>query len=142
MTVARAARDYWFLYEGTPGGVLEPNSDFSVTSDGTSRLLAESWNGDLPADEWIYFADPGVGKSLFLANEDDDLAVDSYRPLEGAMTVFGFGRQGLSSGINRVPARFTFGLIETTDFPLASATINAAIKPWALELSPAVAAPR
>ncbi len=141
LTVTLADRAYWFLYEGTPGGVLEPAVDFSVTSDGTLRPLSESWIGDLPADEWIYFADPGVGKSLFLANGEDDLSVDSYRPLEGAMTVFGFGREGLNSSISRVPGQFVLGLIETTEFGPATRIINSAIKPLDLELSQAVAAP-
>ncbi len=141
MTVTQADREYWFLYEGTPGGILEPDTDFSVTSDGSSRPLSESWTGDLPADEWVVFADPGAGRSLFLASEEDDLSTDSYRPLDGAMTVFGFGREGLNSSIDRVPAHFTLGLIETTDFDAATLLINSAIKPLDLVLSAAVVRP-
>ncbi|MBN7795250.1 Ig-like domain-containing protein [Parahaliea mediterranea] len=135
MTVLAAARPYWFLYEGTPGGVFDANSDFSVRSDGSTALLSSSWSGDLPADQWVYFADPVAGRSLFLAQHEDDLVIDSYRPQEGVMTVFGFGRNELESLITSVPASFSMGLIDATDFSDASELIESAIKPLELSVS-------
>ncbi len=138
MTVLAAPKAYWFLYEGTPGGVLEPNRDFSVRSNGNSALLSTSWSGDLIADEWVYFADPTLERSLFLAKHEDDSAFDSYRPMEGVMTVFGFGRNNLSSSIDQIPAHFTIGLIATSVYNDARDLINSAIKPVDVALSAAV----
>ena len=131
LTVLQAARAYWFLYEGTPGGVLDPASDFMVRSDGTQTPLSDSWTQDLAGDEWVYFADPAIGasgRSLFLANHTADNAVDSYFPLDGQMTVFGFGRSGLSSFLNQIPGEFTIGLMDETAFAGASTTVLSAYK--------------
>ncbi|MEE9412742.1 MAG: LamG-like jellyroll fold domain-containing protein, partial [Methylococcales bacterium] len=135
-------QNYWFLYEGTPGGSLEPAIDFIVRSNGLSTLLSESWTGDLTGDEWAYIADPNVGRSLFLVNHQDDTAVDSYRPLNGEMTVFGFGRQGNNNLLQQVPAQFTIGLIDSTSFGPVSSFINSSVKPadtvssGAIEMTP------
>ena len=131
LTVLKAANNYWFLYEGTPGGVLDPASDFLVRADGTQTPLSDSWTQDLAGDEWVYFADPFVGaggRSLFVANHTKDTAVDSYFPLGGQMTVFGFGRNGLSRSLNQVPGEFTIGLMDETVFASASTTVLAAYK--------------
>jgi hypothetical protein len=97
MTVLKIDHNYWFLYEGTPGGSLDTGSDFVVRSDGTQTLASESWEGDIADEEWVYFGSPNVSRALFLAHHEDDSAIDSYRPMEGNMTVFGFGRQNLNS---------------------------------------------
>jgi hypothetical protein len=141
MTLLAAEKDYWFLYEGTPGGALETDTDYLVTSNGTLNLTSQSWVADLPADEWVYFADPALERSLFLAHLEDDQAIDSYRPLQGQMTVFGFGREGLQSSISQVPAQFTIGLMETTDYAAAKRLINSAIKPVEVLLNGAQVAP-
>ncbi len=121
-SVLRADHDYWFLYEGTPGGLLEEDSDFVVRSDGTQSLLSEAWTLDLADNEWVYFADPAVERSLFLANHSDDTAIDSYRPQDGLMTVFGFGRDNLNSLLGQVPAEFSVSLVDSTDFNSTSRT--------------------
>ena len=128
-TVLATDHDYWFLYEGTPGGLLEEDSDFVMRSDGVSSLLTNEWALDLDGDEWVYFADPNVGRSLFLANHSDDTVIDSYRPLAGLMTVFGFGRDGINSLLNDVPAEFTVSLVESTDFSNTSIVGLSAYKP-------------
>ena len=140
MTVLNAAKPYWFLYEGTPGGILDTSKDFMVRSDGVTTPLSQSWNGDLAGDEWVFFSDPGVKRSLFLAQHDQNDSVDSYRPLEDQMTVFGFGRKqtGLNSYLNQIPARFTIGLIERTDYNGAAELINSSIKSLDVESSGAV----
>ena len=128
-TVLATDHDYWFLYEGTPGGMLEEDSDFVMRSDGVSSLLSNEWALDLDGDEWVYFADPNVGRSLFLANHSDDTAIDSYRPLAGLMTVFGFGRNGINSLLSEVPAEFTLSLVDSTDFSNTSIAGLSAYKP-------------
>jgi hypothetical protein len=124
MTVERIDHDYWFLYEGTPGGRLETDSDFVTRSDGTQTLTGASWTEDIAGEEWVYFGDPNAGRSLFLASHEDDAAVDSYRPLDGQMTVFGFGRSGLSRLLTTTPRTFSLGLIESLDFDVNAGRIR------------------
>jgi hypothetical protein len=130
LTVLRANHNYWFLYEGTPGGVLDVNSDIVVRSDGTQTLASEAWSGDLAGAEWVYFGDPNVGRSLYALNHQQDSAVDSYYPMEGQMTVFGFGRQGISTQLSAVPASFTIGLVDDINYGTLADEINAAYQPF------------
>ena len=114
LTVVEAPREYWFLYEGTPGGSLNTTTDTVIRPDGTVTSAGTAWTGDLPGDEWVAFGDPGVGRSLYVANHQPDQAVDSYRAMDGVMTVFGFGRQNTNSYLSGVDRSFSFGLTEGT----------------------------
>ena len=134
MTVNLAEENYWFLYEGTPGGTLDI-ADFVMRSDGTQNLVNASWTSDITDPEWVYFSDPNVGsgRSLFLVHHTDDSAIDSYSPLDSAtdlqMTVFGFGRDGLNSFIDKSQThQFTIGLTDSIDFASTSATIESAYR--------------
>jgi hypothetical protein len=128
MSVILADKNFWFLYEGTPGGLLDAN-DFVVRPDGTETAYTTGWNGDLSTQEWVYFSDTQEGKSIFLAHHEDDNAVDSYRQKDNQMTVFGFGRDGSQSLIDRQqPHHFTIGLTNSTDFGSTSATLLSAYK--------------
>src|SRR3990167_1283023 len=129
MTMTKVGHGYWFLYEGTPGGVFEPTIDFMVRSNGTQTLLSQSWYGDIANDEWVYFSDPNVGRSLLVAHREDDTLQDEYWP-DQYMTVFGFGRiEGPSTPlISSVPQRFTIGLIDGTGFSQNSKLIYSAYK--------------
>jgi plastocyanin len=132
MTLLDVDHDYWILYEGTPGGELEPSRDFVVRSNGAQNLASASWTGDIPGEEWVYFADPTQGRSLFLISHQEDNLVDSYRPMSdanGSMTVFGFGRQGGTKHLSATPASFTLGLMDTTTFAPAAEIIRSAYKP-------------
>lgn len=126
MTITAAGHPYWFLYEGTPGGMIDPTSDFMVRSDGTKTLLSDAWTGDLSGEEWVYFSDPVVDRSLFLVNHQNDNDTDAYFDMNDQMTVFGFGRDGLTSYLTGAPQRFTVGLIDGTDFPATAAVIRSA----------------
>ena len=86
MTIMLANTNYWFLYEGTPGGLLDSN-DFVTRSNGTETDYLATWSGDLPTQEWAYFSDAQENRSLFLAHHEDDAFVDSYRQLHNRMTV-------------------------------------------------------
>lgn len=132
MTLLDVDHDYWFLYEGTPGGDLEPTKDFVVRSNGAQNLAGQSWAGDLAGEEWAYFADPDVNRSLYLINHAEDTQPDSYRPLgdsNGDMTVFGFGRQSNSKYMSQIGVSFTIGLINTTTYANAAPIIRGAYKP-------------
>ncbi len=127
MTVILAEKNFWFLYEGTPGGILDTN-DFVVRPNGSVLPYTSSWNGDLPTEEWVYFSDTQEGKSIFLAHHENDTAVDSYRQKNNKMTVFGFGRNGSQSLIQPQTHHFTIGLANSTDFGSTSATLLSAYK--------------
>ncbi len=133
MTLLRAGHTYWFLYEGTPGGVLD-SADYMVRSDGAKIWAMSSWAADLAGiagEEWIYFTDPntnGKARSLFLVHHENDGGIDSYYAMNGAMTVFGFGRSSDVSYLTQVPAHFSVGLMDETEFGPASKVIRSAGK--------------
>jgi hypothetical protein len=125
MTMLYADSAYWVLYEGTPGGVLEPDVDLVTRSDGTRTFASEQWVLDIPSEEWVYFSDPNVNRSLFAYHEENDNIGDYYRamtvtppefPLTGSMTVFGFGRTGTLAYMYAHPQHFVYGLIDGTQY--------------------------
>jgi hypothetical protein len=128
LTIEKAGQPYWFLYEGTPGGKLDVDSDYVVTADGRKRPVAESWTGDLPGPEWLYFGDANLRRVLFLVNHQDDDANDQFYQMQGNMTVFGFGRQHRCCGryMTAAPARFTVGLADSTGFAEISGVVDSA----------------
>lgn len=131
-TINEARFDYYWLYEGTPGGLLEPNKDFAVFSDGVQIKAGQTRELDIPGDEWGFVADPDVGRSIFLIKEAGDDKVDSYRDLDDSMTVFAFGRNLSSKPFlpaAAVPAHFVFGLMDVTTLADAVPIINNAFKP-------------
>ncbi|HSH17408.1 MAG TPA: hypothetical protein VLD18_15320, partial [Verrucomicrobiae bacterium] len=142
MTVLRANGNYWFLYEGTPGGLLEPATDLVVRSSGVTTAASAQWLGDLAGDEWVYFADPNVARSLYVALHQPDGASDSYRPMNGEMTVFGFGRN-LSTGkfLTGTPKQFTIGLVDATAVNSVSPLIYSAYRDVTVQLAALQLAP-
>ncbi|MEE9412186.1 MAG: DUF1349 domain-containing protein [Methylococcales bacterium] len=135
MSVIHADKEFWFLYEGTPGGLLDSN-DFIVRPDGTETSYTTKWKGDLTGEEWVYLYDNQVGRSIFLAHHNDDGAVDSYRQLHNLMTVFGFGRDGNTSLIQPQQIhQFTIGFADTTDFASTSTTLLSAYKDIGINIS-------
>lgn len=116
-------RNYWFLYEGTPGGDFN-DSDYFVRDDGTFSSISESWAGDL---EWGYFTSKEANRSLFLVHLDHDDKEDSYYKLR-TMTVFGFGRGSgdnhLDNLLTETPSRFIVGLADGTDFSWISKVVE------------------
>lgn len=120
---------FYFLYEGTPGGKLDPATDFVVLSNGQQITAGQSRNGDLPDEEWSYIADPNVGASgraIFLINHKDDIQNDSYAPDgKNLMTIMGFGRNGATPNLlnNSTPRKFSFGLMDETQIDNAKPII-------------------
>ncbi|CUS03378.2 exported protein of unknown function [Candidatus Promineifilum breve] len=114
------AYPFWFLYEGTPGGHLDPNVDFVMRSNGIQTLAGQTWDGDLPDEEWVYVADPtsgADGRAIYLINHTDDTKHDTYFTDTGkVMTILGFGRQGSSILLESatVPRELIFGLMDET----------------------------
>ena len=136
LTILEAITPYWFLYEGTPGGEINEDTDFCVRQNGIRISLRESWVDDIDANgqrgEWVYFGDGD--RVLYLVNHEDDDAVDSYRTMHHKMTVFGFGRKRINKFMNKVPAQFTIGLYDSGDFDIISSAINSAYQPLTVDI--------
>ena len=126
LTVLKAARPYWLLYEGTPGGILDEQGDFMWLSDGRRIPASERWQQSLPEPGWIAFGAANSPRALWLLRHEPDGATDSYWPMEGQMTVFGFGRSGLHKSLTRAPAQFSVGLAESNDFNTLGQVITSA----------------
>lgn len=113
--------NYWFLYEGTPGGEWAPDTCTRSTSDtdSSSADLNERWEETF-ASGWVAFS-AANGRTLAVAAELPQPVVHSYYPME-PMTVFGFGRKldSLDKGIN-VPAVFSVCLGENKEAATAKA---------------------
>lgn len=132
MTVLQTATGklYWLLYEGTPGGTLQLTTDLVTRSDGTTVTAGESWSGDIPGEEWVYFTDPGLDRSLFVIHHEEDEIIDSYTPnTDGLMTILGFGRSDNSRFLSGVGRQMTFGLTNAEGFEAVAAAIHDAYKP-------------
>ncbi|MBM3745016.1 MAG: hypothetical protein FJW34_04385 [Acidobacteria bacterium] len=130
MTLLRAAEPYWFLYEGTPHGKLDLEHGYLALSNGERRPLATAWAEPLPAPEWLYFANEKSRRVLYLVNHQNDAALDQYWPMEGNMTVFGFGRQYRCCGryMTAAPAVFTLGFVEQSAFAQVERALNSATR--------------
>lgn len=135
LTLLRCApQPYWFLYEGTPGGVIDYDTDFSVRSNGVRLPAGQEWqNQDISAPEWVYFEDSMLDRYIYLVHEEDDALNDTFWPMEQNMTVFGFGRgPGTSKHMTVVPNHFTIGLADDAQFSSASQVIEASYRPIAV----------
>ena len=128
MTVLRTDPEdsnYWFLYEGTPGGAFELERSRCGRCTGEIGSLEERWEADLPSPSWVYFTDPERNRSLFLYSEKRDRCADMYKPME-PMTVFGFGRriEGVDSSITGEGNVFYIGLVEAAEHEMVAAAVE------------------
>ncbi|MBV8782267.1 MAG: hypothetical protein JO353_12800, partial [Phycisphaerae bacterium] len=124
--------NYWFLYEGTPGGTFS-TSDKLVTSDGANQTLDQSYDatngiggGNTTTGQWASFQSQGENRFIYFAQNTQDTIEDSYFDLNNEMTVFGFGRTlDPNTGGARVESgtkMFTFGIANGNS--TAATTIN------------------
>ncbi len=139
LTLLRCApTPYWFLYEGTPGGAIDYDKDFSIRSNGVRLQAGQEWqNQDIAAPEWVYFEDSALGRYIYLVHEEDDTLNDTFWPMQQNMTVFGFGRgPGTTKQMTVVPNHFTIGLADGVQFSTASKLIEGAYRPVAVTIAP------
>ena len=140
LTVLRMRTPYWYLYEGTPGGALDMDSDLCVRPEGAGYVTttaSEKWEGDITGTdgiEWLCFTDANAERSLYVVHHEDDDEMDSYWPMNEEMTVFGFGRLGLKKFMERVPAYFTVGLCDHMEPERVHAVINNGCQPLSISL--------
>jgi len=69
---------------------------------------------DNPGPEWIAFGDVKLDRVLVLVHHEDDHHPDPFHQMDRQMTVFGFGRRGLTKYLDRVPQRVSIAFLETT----------------------------
>ncbi len=133
LQIINAPDPYWLLYEGTPGGHLDEENGFIVRSDGTQTPIGETWDAVLDPG-WLYFGDPECERVLFMAQVDTEPKLSSYFPMEGNMTVFGFGRKDLEHYLQATPARYLFGLLHDSGFKAIALQIESLRNPVTVEV--------
>ncbi|TWU62150.1 Soluble aldose sugar dehydrogenase YliI precursor [Crateriforma conspicua] len=105
-------KHYWILYEGTPGGRLDPDDWWMTSSTPAPKPIDQKHDDDLDAPEWIAFGDASHRQCIVLHSHDDDRWHDSFYAMDDQMTVFGFGRQKLNAYLNTPGRRFSIGLAD------------------------------
>ena len=116
MTRMAPGYKYWILYEGTPGGEYN-ETDWWITSAIEEKTpLTTDHDGDIPDPEWIAFGDKDLNRVIYLAHHQDDNESDRFYQMQKKMTVFGFGREGLTKFLDTVPRRFSIGFIESAEY--------------------------
>ncbi len=127
MTQKPPHHNYWVLYEGTPGGTYNHDDWWMTATDATKHPMTENHMGDLPATkghEWIAFGDPNSPRMLVLTSDSDDSHPDRFYQMEEKMTVFGFGRAGMTKHLATVPQSFSIALVESTKHSDAIAFVS------------------
>lgn len=129
MTVLKTDAPYWFLYEGTPGGKCDPESDSWTRSDAKRGPLNEGWQSPKGGVRWAAFTDGASKRSIVFARHEDHGEPASHWLMNEEMTVFGFGRAGRKAikKIEIVPQQFTFALIDAGNHKSIDAAIASAI---------------
>ena len=128
--------NYWFLYEGTPGGSFSSTSDKLVTSDGANQTLDQTsydshqryrLRQHATTGQWASFQSVGEDRFIYFAQNTQDTQEDSYYDLNDQMTVFGFGRTSPNSNPSQTQEEtgantYTFGIENNNS--TAATTIN------------------
>lgn len=133
-----AGKAFWLLYEGPPGGTMDLATDLVTRPTETGPVTTtvdESWVGDIPGEEWAFFTDPALGRSLFVHHQPDDAIVDYYTPsTDKLMTVMGFGREVNNRFLTGLPQYLTVGLVDSITVEGVTAAIYDADKPLVVRL--------
>ncbi len=127
LTIIEPGENYFFQYEGVPGGSWDHNSDYVVKNNAQRSLVSQSWtNYELSDPEWVYFGDNSMERVIYFTNHQSDQLNDYYKPHDTSydpykMTVFAFGRQdpydpNTSRLLSASNAKFTFGFFEDSVF--------------------------
>jgi len=98
------SRNYWFLYEGTPGGRFDPKHQYWGNNVDGLRLDFPPLNPNLLAKgtwDWAFFGHKEVPNTLFIIQLTPDTVTDNFAYMghskkgvesEDGMIVFGLGR--------------------------------------------------
>ena len=124
MTKMPADKRFWVLYEGTPGGQYDDTDWWMTSARPNKSPMTSDHDGDIGESEWIAFGDEKLDRSLVLHHHEDDDSPDRFYQMEKKMTVFGFGRQGMTKYLDSVPQSFSIGFVESTDHATISTRIS------------------
>jgi len=116
MTGMPSDKKYWVLYEGTPGGRYDEDDWWITSAGGQPNPLSVRHESDIPGPEWIAFGDREAPRVILLVHHEDDPHPDRYYGMDGQMTVFGFGRQGLTKYLDTTPQRFSIAFVESRNY--------------------------
>ncbi len=96
-------RNYWFLYEGVPGGEFEPEKQYWGTNEGVNPAKPDYFKGEEEYGFWnfVFFGHENTDRVLFIVQKNKDNRKDTFGFLgnssdgiesKDGMVVFGFGR--------------------------------------------------
>ncbi len=117
-------RNFWFLYEGTPGGKYSPGDYYHGTSESApADEMIDFYRGEtkFTSCQWIFAGHVRCGSTFFMIQESADQFTDMYGFLgnsdrgidsKDGMTVFGFGRDEQTKPLLSGPQEFVVGLYD------------------------------
>ncbi|QGY47143.1 hypothetical protein GM418_26810 [Maribellus comscasis] len=103
LSTPASERNYWFLYEGVPGGEFNPERQYWGTHKGLKTSMPDYYRSEEEYGkwDWVFFGHQNFKRVLFLVQKRADKNSDTFGFLgdsdnglqsEDGMVVFGFGR--------------------------------------------------
>ncbi len=127
MILVQSEKNYWILYEGTPGGKIGEDDSVRLCDgrhfscydfDRKRRLddILRNTSGVAEGSEWAVFSDGKSDRSLIYLHTADRFP-EEYWQMNEEMTVFGFARTNLQRHLSPqdTPQRLVVALVETRD---------------------------
>ncbi len=114
-------RNYWFLYEGTPGGSYDyKNTYYGTNLEGPKKLTHDYYKNDILRGNfrWIYTGRTTQQRTMYFVQQESDANLDMVSLLgnsknglksKDGMTVFGFGRGEGTDAMLSGPKKFILG---------------------------------
>lgn len=117
-TVAKTPLPYWWLYEGTPDGQVQPDKQSFLLSSGETYPCSAAFEMKAGGQRWVCFFNKNKSRGLLLVSHSSETSMDCYWQMggEGGMTVFGFGRtdRPLTAYLT-APAQYSVSLLENAN---------------------------
>ncbi len=114
-------RTYWFLYEGTPGGVFDPSGSYFGADTGDPSKETPDFSGGTIVEgkfQWMYAGHNQSNRVFYMAQVKNDNLEDVISYLgnsdkglksKDGMAVFGFGRTKNTKPLLSGPQTFVIG---------------------------------
>lgn len=96
-------RNYWFLYEGVPGGEYNPEKTYWGTNTGLKTTKPDFYKGEEEYSnwDWVFLGNENSDRVIYFVQKGKDNVTETFGFLgnsskginsENGMVVFGFGR--------------------------------------------------
>jgi len=116
-------RNYWFMYEGVPGGTFQPDKTYWGTNEGLKTTRPDCYKSEEEYGDWqwVFFGNENQDRVLFLVQKGKDNVKDLFGFLgnspdginsKDGMAVFGFGRGEDATPLMTRPNIFYFGFYD------------------------------